>query len=217
MPIKMMAGDALNDDIAVVSGLLLRPDLDDRLISRLAKLARPFEPGEQSIRWPMQSEFVLATKTLGEVLKHDPADARPLYGSIAAALPLPKQRRFNAYAQYYEAAGKAAGEGRYADLPKLSQFMHTPPFGVTDVFVNPIESLVGIEPLPTWERFAGRVLETDARLRLASLQAWLRRTPPEQDLLTRVAKAGQGLYDPFTGYPMLVNMKKASFTAWAET
>ena len=89
--------------------------------------------------------------------------------------------------------------------------MHTPPFGVTDVFVNPIESLVGIEPLPTWERFAGRVLETDARLRLASLQAWLRRTPPEQDLLTRVAKAGQGLYDPFTGYPMLVNMKKGVF------
>ena len=27
----------------------------------------------------------------------------------------------------------------------------------------------------------------------------------------RVAKAGQGLYDPFTGYPMLVNMKKGVF------
>jgi hypothetical protein len=211
MPVKMMAGDALNDDLAVVSGLLLRPDLDDRVISRLAKLARPLEPSEQSIRWPMQSEFVLATRTLGEALKHDPADVRPLYGSIAAALPMPKQRRFNAYAQYYEAVGKAAAEGRYADLPKLSHFMRTPPYGVVDVFVNPIESLVGIEPLPTWEMFAGRVLETDARLRLASLQAWLRRTPPEQDLHMRVAKAGQGLYDPFTGYPMLVNMKKGVF------
>jgi len=59
--------------------------------------------------------------------------------------------------------------------------------------------------------FAGRVLETEARFRLTSLQAWLRRTSPEQDLLTRVAKAGQGLYDPFTGYPMLVNMKKGVF------
>jgi hypothetical protein len=159
----------------------------------------------------MQSEFVLATKTLGEALKHDPAEARPFYGSVAAALPLPKQRRFNAYAQYYEAVSKAAAQGRYADLPKLSHFMHTLPYGVLDVFVNPIESLVGIEPLPTWEMFAGRVLETEARFRLTSLQAWLRRTSPEQDLLTRVAKAGQGLYDPFTGYPMLVNMKKGVF------
>lgn len=211
MPIKMLAGDALNEDIAVVSGLLLRPDLDDRLISRLAKLARPLDQSEQSIRWPMQSQFVVATKMLGDAVNHDPGDARPFYGSLAAALPLPKQRRFNAYAQYYEAAGKAAAEGDYADLPKQSQFMRTSPFGLADVFVKPIESLVGIEPLPTWETFAGRVLETEARLRLASLQAWLRRTPPEQDLLTRVAKAGQGLYDPFTGYPMLVNMKKGVF------
>lgn len=211
MPVKMLASDALNDNIAMVSGLLLRPDLDDRLISRLAKLARPLDQVEQSVRWPMQSQFVLATKTLEETLNHDPADARPFYGSVAAALPLPKQRRFNAYAQYYEAVGKAAAEGRYADLPKQSQFVRTPPHGLADVLVNPIESLVGVDQLPTWETYAGRVLETDARLRLASLQAWLRRTPPEQDLLTRIAKAGQGLYDPFTGFPMLVNMKKGVF------
>jgi hypothetical protein len=46
---------------------------------------------------------------------------------------------------------------------------------------------------------------------LAGLQAWLRRTPPEQDLLTRIAKAGQSLYDPFTGLPMLVNLKRGLF------
>ena len=84
MPVKMLAGDALNDDIAVVSGLLVRPDLDDRLISRLAKLARPLDQTEQSIRWPMQSQFVLATKTLDEAMNHDPADVRPFYGSVAA-------------------------------------------------------------------------------------------------------------------------------------
>ena len=211
MPVKMLASDALNDDIAVVSGLLLRPDLDDRVISRLAKLVRPLDQAEQSIRWPMQSQFVLATKTLEETVNHDQADARPFYGSVAAVLPLPKQRRFNAYAQYYEAVGAAAAEGRYADLPKQSQFVRTTPYGLTDLVMNPIESLVGIDPLPAWETYAGRVMETDARLRLASLQAWLRRTPPEQDLLTRVAKAGQGLYDPFTGFPMLVNMKKGAF------
>ena len=99
-------------------------------------------------------------------------------------------------------------EGQYTDLPKQSQFVRTPPYGLGDVFVNPIESLVGLDPLPTWELYAGRVMETDARLRLASLQAWLRRTPPEQDLMTRIAKAGQGVYDPFTGFPMLVNKQK---------
>lgn len=208
LPVKMLASAAMNDDVRVMSGLLLRPELDDRFISRLAKLARPLEQAEQSVRWPMQSQFVLATKTLDQVMNEDRSDARPFYGSIAAALPLPKQRRFNAYAQYYEAAGKAAAEGRYIDLPKQSQFVHAPPYGIGDMVMNPIESLVGVDSLPTWETYAGRVLETDARLRLASLQAWLRRTPPEQDLLTRIAKAGQGVYDPFTGFPMLVNMKK---------
>ena len=208
LPVKMLASAAMNDDIAVMGGLLQRPDLDERFVSRLAKLARPLEQTEQSLRWPMQSQFVLATKTLDEAVSQDRADTRPFYGAIAAVLPLPKQRRFNAYAQYYEVAGKAASEGPYADLPKQSQFVHAPPYGVSDMVLNPIESLVGVESLPTWETYAGRVMETDARLRLASLQAWLRRTSPEQDLLTRLAKAGQGLYDPFTGLPMLVNMKK---------
>jgi hypothetical protein len=167
----MLASAAMNDDIVVMSGLLLRPELDDRFVSRLAKLARPLEQAEQSVRWPMQSQFVLATKTLDEAVSEDRSDARAFYGSVAAALPLPKQRRFNAYAQYYEAAGKAAAEGRYTDLPKQSQFVHAPPYGLGDIVMNPIESLVGVDPLPTWETYAGRVLETDARLRLASLQA----------------------------------------------
>lgn len=208
LPVKMLASAAMNDDVALMSGLLQRTDLDERYVSRMAKLARPLEQPEQSLRWPMQSQFVLATKTLDDAVRQDRADTRPFYGAIAAALPLPKQRRFNAYAEYYDAAGKAAADGRYADLPKQSQFVRLPPYGVSDMVMNPIESLVGVDRLPTWETYAGRVLETDARLRLVSLQAWLRRTPPEQDLLTRLAKAGQGLYDPFTGLPMLVNMKK---------
>ncbi|MCS6317183.1 MAG: hypothetical protein H8K05_05285, partial [Nitrospira sp.] len=208
MPVKMLASAAMNDDIMVVGGLLVRPELEDRFVSRLAKLSRPLEQAEQSVRWPMQSQFVLATKTLDEALREDRSETRPFYGAIAAMLPLPKQRRFNAYAQYYEAAEKAAVEGQYTDLPKQSQFVRTPPYGLGDIFVNPIESLVGLDPLPTWELYAGRVMETDARLRLASLQAWLRRTSPGQDLMTRIAKAGQGVYDPFTGFPMLVNKQK---------
>ncbi len=205
---KLLAAAAMNDDLAVMGGLLQRPEFDERQISRIAKLTRPLEAPEQSLRWPMQSEFVLATKTVDQAISRDRSESRPFYGAMAAALPLPKQRRFNAYAEYYDVAGKAAAEGRFADLPKQSQFVHAPPYGVTDVVLNPIESLVGVDPLPAWETYSGRVLETEARLRLASLQAWLRRTPSEQDLLTRMAKAGQGLYDPFTGLPMLVNLKK---------
>jgi len=51
------------------------------------------------------------------------------------------------------------------------------------------------------------MVETDARLRLASLQVWIRRGPQEENLLTRLAKAGQTYYDPFTGLPMLVNQQ----------
>jgi hypothetical protein len=79
---------------------------------------------------------------------------------------------------------------------------------VTDYVVNPVEHIVGIEPLPAWEPFVYRVIETDAQLRLAGLQAWLRRGPQDGDVLLRLAKAGQAYYDPFTGLPMLVNQRK---------
>jgi hypothetical protein len=207
LPVKMLASTAMNDDVAVISGLLLRLDLDERLIGRLARMTRPLDQVEQSMRWPMQSQFVQAIKTLDQTLKQDKNEARPLYVSLAAAMPLPKQRRFNEYAEYYEGAGKAASEGRYTNLPKRRQFVRSPAEGPMDYLFNPIENLIGVEPLPAWETYGGRVLETDARLRLAGLQAWLRRTPSEQDLLMRIAKAGQNLYDPFTGLPMLVNLK----------
>jgi hypothetical protein len=52
------------------------------------------------------------------------------------------------------------------------------------------------------------MIEMDAQLRLTGLQAWLRRGPQDGDVLTRLAKAGQAYYDPFTGLPMLVNQRK---------
>ena len=52
------------------------------------------------------------------------------------------------------------------------------------------------------------MIETDAQLRLAGLQAWLRRGPQDSDVLMRLAKAGQAYYDPFTGLPMLVNQRR---------
>jgi len=132
----------------------------------------------------------------------------PLYAVVASALSLPKQRRLNDYAAYYEASYKAAGEGRYGSLPKWSQYLHVPANSILDYLTNPIENMIGLEPLPSWERYSGLVVDTDAHLRLASLQAWLRRGPHDADLLPRIAKAGQSVYDPYTGLPMLVNIRK---------
>ncbi len=208
LSVKMLAADALTDDAAVLSGLLVRPDLEEKVFGRLGKLARPLDQVEQSLRWPMQSELTIAAKIHDMVLKQDSSASRPFYVSLVSLMPLPKQRRLNVYADYYEASSKAASEGRFASFPKRTNFIRSPAESWLDYGANPIENIVGVPPLPEWESYGGRIFEVDARLRLAGLQAWIRRSPQEQDILTRMAKAGQSLYDPFTGFPMLVNRGK---------
>jgi hypothetical protein len=210
LPVKTLALQAINDDIAVASGLLVQPDFDGRYLPRLTKLLRPLDQVELSIRWPMQSELVSATKTFEARLKAERGEEQSLTAAVASALPLPKQRRLNAYAEYYEASYKAAGEGRHGALPKWKNYIQFPPSTVMDYLANPIENLVGLEPLAPWDLYNGLVVDTDARLRLATLQAWLRRGAQDADLLARIAKAGQNFYDPYTGLPMLVNLKKGS-------
>ena len=208
LPMKMLAVTAVQDDVSVASGLLSRTELDGTALARLSKMVRPLDQVELSVRWPMQSQFVSATKAVPSELKDDQAHDRPWHASVAAAVRLPVQRRANAYAEYYEAANKAVAGGRYTNLPKVSTFVRTPPSGVIDYLANPVEHIVGIEPLPSWEPFVYRMVEMDAQLRLAGLQTWLRRGAQDGDVLMRLAKAGQAYYDPFTGLPMLVNQRK---------
>lgn len=209
LPVKMLALQAIRDDAAVASGLLVKPDLDGKTLARLTKLLRPMDPAELSIRWPMQSALVVEDKTYDTKLKAERLDDPPLYAAIAAALPLPKQRRLNNYAAYYEASSKVAGEGRFASMPKWRHYLRYPADSLADYLGNPIENIIGLDPLPAWDRYNGVVVDVDAYLRLASLQAWLRHGPPDADLLARIAKAGQNYYDPYTGLPMLVNLRKA--------
>jgi hypothetical protein len=205
---KMLAVAAVQDDASLASGLLGRADLDGVSLSRLSKMVRPLDQVELSVRWPMQSHFVWAMKSVPAELKQDKSHDRPWHVSMAAAMRLPVQRRANAYAEYYEATNKAVAGGRYTNLPKLSAFVRTPATGLMDYLANPVEHIVGLEPLPSWDPYVMRMIETDAQLRLVGLQAWLRRGPQEGDVLTRLAKAGQAYYDPFTGLPMLVNQRK---------
>jgi hypothetical protein len=206
--VKMLAVTAVQDNAAIASGLLTHQDLDETAIGRLGKIVRPLDQVELSLRWPMQSHLVWATEAVTKSLKNDKTDERPLYMALAAAMPLPVQRRSNAYADYYEAASKAMAEGRYTNLPKPSSFIRTPAVSAVDYVANPIEHIVGIEPLPSWDPYVERTVETDARLRLASLQVWIRQGAQDGNVVTRLAKAGQAYYDPFTGLPMLVDQQK---------
>ncbi|HEY6639782.1 MAG TPA: tetratricopeptide repeat protein [Nitrospiraceae bacterium] len=206
--VKMLAATAVRDDAAIASGLLTRPDLDGASISRLGKVVRPFDQVELSLRWPMQSHLAWATKVVTTNLKTDKTNERPLHVALAAVMPLPVHRRSNAYADYYEAASKAVAEGRYTNLPKPSTFIRTPAVSAVDYVMNPIEHIIGIEPLPSWDPYVGQTVETDAQLRLASLQVWIRQGAQDGNVVTRLAKAGQAYYDPFTGLPMLVNQQK---------
>ena len=206
--VKMLAATAVQDDVAIASGLLIRQDIDGTAIGQLGKIVRPFDQVELSLRWPMQSHLAWATQAVTTSLKNDKTNERPLHVALAAAMSLPVQRRSNAYADYYEAASKAVAEGRYTNLPKPSSFIRTPAVSALDYLANPIEHIIGIEPLPSWDPYVGRMVETDARLRLASLQVWIRQGAQEGNLLTRLAKAGQAHYDPFTGLPMLVDQQK---------
>ena len=210
IPLKTLATQAINENIAVASGLLVQPDFDTKYLPRLSKLLRPLDQVELSIRWPMQSELVVATKTFDTQLKLERNEEQSFAATVASILPLPKQRRFNTYAEYYEASSKAAGQGRHGALPKWKSYAQSPPKNIMDYLTNPIENIIGLEPLAPWDLYNGLVVDTDARLRLASLQAWLRRGPSDADLLARIAKAGQDYYDPYTGLPMLVNLKKGS-------
>ena len=153
---KMLAVTAVQDDAAIASGLLTRQELDGTAIGRLGKIVRPFDQVELSLRWPMQSHLLWATKAVTTSLKNDKTNDRPLHVALAAAMPLPVQRRSNAYADYYEAASKAVAEGRYTNLPKPSSFIRTPAVSVVDYVANPIENIVGIEPLPSWDPYVGR-------------------------------------------------------------
>ena len=208
LPVKVLAIQAVRDDAAVVSGLLAWQEFDGKYASRLSHMVRPLSQAELSMRWPMQSELVRAAKTINMQLKAEQREGQPLHAAIASMLPLPSQRRLNNYAAYYEAANTASEEGRHGALPKLGNFIKFPAVTAVDYFTNPIENVIGLDPLPSWDSFNGLAVDADAHLRLASLQAWIRRGWQDAELLSRIAKAGQAFYDPYTGLPMLVNQKK---------
>ncbi len=207
LSMKSMAAEAVKDDVSVMSGLLNRGTLENRALNRMMRLARPLDPDERALRWPMQNEFMLEVKRAERRIRAR-ADVDSAVTIAVKKMPVPKQRTLNAYAKYYDALIKSPQTGSTTP-PKLYDFARTPARSRVDSFVNPLDNLLRTEPAPEWDRQIGVIMETDARLRLAGLQARLRGISLEQQIMAKVAQAGPSFFDPFTELPMLLNVAQS--------
>ncbi len=126
-----------------------------------------------------------------------PAPPHPL-----AKTPGPRERTLNAFANYYTALTRAADMPNMRP-PKIGEFVRPAEPSFWQTVMSPLDSAISGGFTPAWEPFIHRMRETEAKLRLVSLQARLRQSARGDDIPARVAQAGPGLYDPFTGLPML--------------
>jgi len=202
---KVMAVEGINDDVAIMTGLLTRPSLDTKALQRITRLAKPLQEEERALRWPIHHEFKETMKRMDGRLRSREED-QAITAWVAGRLPVPKQRVLNGYADYYDAWLKIDGVPN-APPPNFHDFAHTPAQSVADYIVNPIDNLIGRERMVDWDAARGMVLEADARLRLTGLVTRLR-SGTGSNMASLVAQAGHTLYDPFTELPMLINMSE---------
>ncbi len=212
--VKVLAAEAMNDNLAIVSGLLGRPGLNLDIFPTLAEISRPLNRDEGSLRWPMQNEFILDVKTVKSYLRRRGSVEQPWYGKVLLFFPLPDQKSLNARARYYEALMEHASRGKATsdprrDMPELQDFSNTPPKRFLDYIKNPVDNVVVPEPTVDWKEMTSRILETEARLRLASLQVRIRMPPEVLDPVERIVQAGHLYYDPFTNFTMLLSPSRS--------
>jgi len=232
LPLKLMAAVVVDDDASLAAGLLARHNPDRVQASRLASLARPLNREERSLRWPVQNEFLTALSRYDRPLPRPALTAReetvnnkrwlaalagleqnifervehPLSANVLARGSLQRQRANNTYARYYQATIMAA-DLPHARLPRLKEFLGGPARGFVDYLVNPVDNVFDSGFEPDWQPFIDRILETDARLRLLTLQGRLREVGDQSAVHRQVAEAGNDFYDPFSRLPMLLNSR----------
>jgi hypothetical protein len=112
------------------------------------------------------------------------------------------QRVWDTYAMYYDLAIMAS-ETVHSPLPRLRDVARSSRRTLLEAILSPLEFE------PDWDVFSVRLMETDAKLRLASLQILLRRPSPSTTIPSRLAEVGPRYYDPFTGLPMLWSDQQA--------
>ncbi len=217
---KVMAQIVITDDLRLLSTLLSQPAVDKTVLAMTPNIAPPLTTAESSLRWPLQHQFTLGVHGdhIGELITDRPTEylnaqeqwlantarlpeqafrqiAHP-HGRSFLGIPLQTRETWEMYATYYDAMIHAVEAGR-STLPTLHELVGTARQGI-------VESLVSPAPFePDWTPFHHQLRETDARLRLVSLQVVLRRPSAQTTVPNRLAEVGSSYYDPFSGLPML--------------
>ncbi len=213
---KVLAQILIADDLHLLSRILSRPVVDKAILAMGLQLTLPLSAAEYSLRWPIRHQLALAVKngSGGTDIQQTRRSAQLEWLAEAAHLPVhafngiehpPAHSTMNAfqfgqasnaYAAYYEAIIKAS-ESNSNYLPRMQEVVGTLDRGRIERMLNP-------HPIePNWEIFHSELIETDTRLRLASLQIQLRRPSSQTAVPTRLAEVGSQYFDPFTGLPML--------------
>ncbi|HEX2054925.1 MAG TPA: hypothetical protein VHF07_00435 [Nitrospiraceae bacterium] len=224
--------------IALKTGALLILEDDLALLAKVAPGApmasgadllssiHRFTKDDYSLRWPIRNEFALGTARghaglLGLVAGTDETarnegwlarKARLVPDAFRRVQHPPMATMFQAkvqpwgiwdtYAMYYDLAIMAS-ETLHSPLPRLRDVARLSPRTLVEILFSPMEFE------PDWQQFSLRLMETDARLRLASLQLLLRRPRSSVTVSNRLAELGPQYYDPFTGLPMLWSERRA--------
>jgi len=217
---KVMAEIIITDDLRLLSALLSQPIVNKTVLAMTSNIAPPLTTAESSLRWPLQHQFTLGvhgkyrseptTEGLAESLNtHEQwlASAARLpkqaFRQIAhppgpsfLGIPLQTRETWEMYATYYDALIHATEAGQ-GTLPKLHELAGAAHQGILGSLVSPNSFELN------WDPFHYQLRETDARLRLASLQVVLRRPSAQTTVPNRLAQVGSSYYDPFSGLPML--------------
>lgn len=217
---KVMAQIVITDDLGLLSALLSQRTVDKTVLAMTPNIAPPLTAAESSLRRPLQHQFTLGIhhEHRGELTtdrQTESLNANEQWLANAARLPeqafrhiahphgrsflgVPLQTRetWEMYATYYDGMIHAEETGQ-GTLPKLHELAGTARQGIVESVVNPTPFE------PDWDPFHYQLRETDARLRLASLQVVLRRPSVQTAVPNRLAEVGSSYYDPFSGLPML--------------
>jgi hypothetical protein len=224
LSVKTAALVVLDDDIAFLSKRLMSDSAAPA--ATLLTMTRPFTKEEYSLRWPIQNQFVIGTSQgrrtgldpltgVDETVRGEEWLARnarlvpdafrrvqhpPLSTMLETAVA--SQRMWDTYDMYYDLTIKAS-ESMHSPLPKLSDVARSSSRTLVETLLRPLEFE------PDWDIFSLRLMETDAKLRLASLQILLRQWSASTTVPDRLAEVGPRYYDPFTGLPMLWSQTQA--------
>jgi hypothetical protein len=217
---KVMAQIFITDDLRLLSTLLSQPTVNKTVLAMTPNIAPPLTTAESSLRWPLQHQFTLGVhgEHTGELKTERQTESLDTHEEwLASAAHLPKQaflqivhphghsflgislrtrETWEMYATYYDAMIHAEETGQ-STLPKLYELAGTARQGIVESLVSPNSFE------PDWDPFHYQLRETDARLRLASLQVVLRRPSAQTTVPNRLAQVGSSYYDPFSGLPML--------------